>query len=79
MPIHITDTSICIYQNKEIKDKNGQVPTNLIFKYDNVLRMDSVESEIYNYVGKRIFGDVMEDIMEQFSPMVRVVLIKLML
>ena len=60
LPKHITDTSIGIYPSKEIKDKNGQVPANLIFKYDKVFRMDSAQSEIYDYVGKRIVGDVME-------------------
>ena len=60
LPKHITDTSIGIYPSKEIKDKNGQVPANLIFKYDKVFRMDAAQSEIYDYVGKRIVGDVME-------------------
>ena len=60
IPKHITDTQIGIYPSKEIKDKNGQVPANLIFKYDKVFRMDAAQSEIYEYVGRRIVGDVME-------------------
>ncbi len=60
IPKYITDTQIGIYPSKEIKDKNGQVPANLIFKYDKVFRMDSGQSEIYEYVGRRIVGDVME-------------------
>ena len=60
LPKYISNTEIGIYSSKEIKDKNGPVPANLTFKYDKVFQMDSPQSEIYDFVGKRIVGDVME-------------------
>ena len=60
IPKHITDTQIGIYPSKEIKDKNGQIHANLIFKYDKVFWMNAGQREIYEYVGRRIVGDVME-------------------
>ena len=60
LPKYISDTTIGIYPNKETKDKNSQVPGNLTFKYDKVFKVDSVQNEIYEYVGKRIVNDVME-------------------
>ena len=60
LPKYINDTTIGVYPNKETKDKNAQVPNNLIFKYDKIFKDDAVQNEIYEYVGKRIVGDVME-------------------
>ena len=60
LPKYISDTTIGIYPNKETKDKNLQVPGNLTFKYDKIFKVDSVQNEIYEYVGKRIVNDVME-------------------
>ena len=60
LPKYINDTTIGVYPNKETKDKNAQVPNNLIFKYDKIFKADAVQNEIYEYVGKRIVGDVME-------------------
>ena len=58
-PKFISDSTIGIYSNKEIKDKDA-IPGNLIFKYDKVFKLDSPQNEIYEYVGKRIVDDVME-------------------
>ena len=59
-PKHINDTTIGIYSTKELKDKDSQIPGNLIFKYDKVFKSDSSQNEIYENVGKRIVDDVME-------------------
>ena len=59
-PKHINDSTIGIYSTKELKDKNSQIPGNLIFKYDKVFKSDSNQNEIYENVGKRIVDDVME-------------------
>ena len=60
IPKYINDTTIGIYSTKEIKDKNSPIPGNLTFKYDKVFKSDAAQNEIYEYVGKRIVGDVME-------------------
>ena len=59
-PKYISDTTIGIFSSKESKDRNDQIPANLTFKYDKVFQTDSAQSDIYNYVGKRIVDDVME-------------------
>ena len=59
-PKFINESTIGIYSTKEIKDKDAQIPGNLIFKYDKVFKLDSPQNEIYEYVGKRIVDDVME-------------------
>ena len=59
-PKFIDESTIGIYSTKEIKDKDAQIPGNLIFKYDKVFKLDSPQNEIYEYVGKRIVDDVME-------------------
>lgn len=56
---YINDRIIGIYSTKEIKDKD-QIPANLIFKYDKVFKTEATQHEIYENVGKRIVGDVME-------------------
>ena len=60
IPKYENDTTIGIYSTKEIKDKDSPIPGNLIFKYDKVFKSDSHQNEIYENVGKRIVGDVME-------------------
>ena len=60
LPKYVNDTTVGVYPNKETKDKNAQIPNNLIFKYDKIFKADAVQNEIYEYVGKRIVGDVME-------------------
>ena len=59
-PKYISDTQIGIYSTKELKDNNTQIPTNLIFKYDKIFNSESQQNQIYENVGKRIVGDVME-------------------
>ena len=59
-PKYISDTQIGIYSSKEVKDSNAQIPSNLIFKYDKIFNSESQQSQIYENVGKRIVGDVME-------------------
>ena len=59
-PKYISDTQIGIYSTKELKDSNAQIPSNLIFKYDKIFTSESQQSQIYENVGKRIVGDVME-------------------
>ena len=59
-PKYISDTQIGIYSTKEIKDTNAQIPSNLIFKYDKIFTSESQQNQIYENVGKRIVGDVME-------------------
>ena len=59
-PKYINDTTIGIYSTKEAKDKDAQIPGNLIFKYDKVFKSESAQNLIYENVGKRIVGDVME-------------------
>ena len=59
-PKYISDTQIGIYSTKEVKDNNTQIPTNLIFKYDKIFNSESQQNQIYENVGKRIVGDVME-------------------
>ena len=59
-PKYISDTQIGIYSTKEVKDSNAQIPSNLIFKYDKIFTSESQQSQIYENVGKRIVGDVME-------------------
>jgi kinesin family protein 5 len=59
-PKYISDTQIGIYSTKEVKDSNAQIPSNLIFKYDKIFNTESQQSQIYENVGKRIVGDVME-------------------
>ena len=59
-PKYISDTQIGIYSTKEIKDSNEQIPSNLIFKYDKIFTSESQQNQIYENVGKRIVGDVME-------------------
>ena len=60
IPKYINETTIGIYSSKEIKEKDSNIPGNLIFKYDKVFKSDSQQNEIYENVGKRIVGDVME-------------------
>ena len=60
IPKHISNTEIGIFSSKELKEKNGPVPANLTFKYDKIFKMDSSQNEIYEFVGRRIVGDVME-------------------
>jgi len=60
IPKYISDTQIGIYSTKEIKDTNAQIPSNLIFKYDKIFTSESQQNQIYENVGKRIVGDVME-------------------
>ena len=60
IPKYISDTQIGIYSSKEVKDSNAQIPSNLIFKYDKIFNSESQQSQIYENVGKRIVGDVME-------------------
>ena len=59
-PKYISDTQIGIYSTKEVKDTNAQIPSNLIFKYDKIFNSESQQNQIYENVGKRIVGDVME-------------------
>ena len=59
-PKYISDTQIGIYSSREVKDSNAQIPSNLIFKYDKIFNSESQQSQIYENVGKRIVGDVME-------------------
>ena len=59
-PKYISDTQIGIYSTKEVKDSNGQIPSNLIFKYDKIFNSESPQNQVYENVGKRIVGDVME-------------------
>ena len=59
-PKYISDTQIGIYSTKEVKDSNAQIPTNLIFKYDKIFNSEAPQNQVYEYVGKRIVGDVME-------------------
>jgi hypothetical protein len=59
-PKYINDATIGIYSTKEIKEKDSPIPGNLIFKYDKVFKSDAQQNEIYENVGKRIVGDVME-------------------
>ena len=59
-PKYINDTTIGIYSTKEIKEKDSPIPGNLVFKYDKVFKSDTAQNEIYENVGKRIVGDVME-------------------
>ena len=59
-PKYISDNQIGIYSTKELKDTNAQIPANLIFKYDKIFNTDSQQNQIYENVGKRIVGDVME-------------------
>ena len=59
-PKYISDTQIGIYSTKEIKDTNAQIASNLIFKYDKIFNSESQQNQIYENVGKRIVGDVME-------------------
>ena len=59
-PKYISDTQIGIYSTKEFKDSNAQIPTNLIFKYDKIFNSEAPQNQVYEYVGKRIVGDVME-------------------
>ena len=66
---YISDTRIGIYSTKEVKDSNAEIPSNLIFKYDKIINSVSQQSQIYENVGKRIVGDVMEDTKEQYLPM----------
>ena len=66
---YISDTRIGIYSTKEVKDSNAEIPSNLIFKYDKIINSVSQQSQIYENVGKRIVGDVMEDTTEQYLPM----------
>ena len=60
IPKYINDATIGIYSTKEIKEKDSPIPGNLIFKYDKVFKSDAQQNEIYENVGKRIVGDVME-------------------
>ena len=60
IPKYISDTQIGIYSTKEVKDSNADIPSNLIFKYDKIFTSESQQSQIYENVGKRIVGDVME-------------------
>ena len=60
IPKFISESTIGIYSTKEIKDNDSQIPGNLIFKYDKVFQLDSVQNNIYEHVGKRIVDDVME-------------------
>ena len=59
-PKYIDEKQIGIYSTKEVKDSNAQIPSNLIFKYDKIFTSDSQQNQVYEYVGKRIVGDVME-------------------
>ena len=59
-PKYISDTQIGIYSTKEVKDTNAEIPSNLIFKYDKIFNSVSQQSQVYENVGKRIVGDVME-------------------
>ena len=59
-PKYLSDTQIGIYSTKEVKDTNAQIPTNLIFKYDKIFNSESQQNQVYENVGKRIVGDVME-------------------
>ena len=59
-PKYINDTTIGIYSTKEVKDKDSPIPGNLIFKYDKVFKSETGQNVIYENVGKRIVGDVME-------------------
>ena len=59
-PKYISDTQVGIYSTKEVKDTNAQIPSNLIFKYDKIFNSESQQNQIYENVGKRIVGDVME-------------------
>ena len=59
-PKYINDTTIGIYSTKETKEKDSQIPGNLIFKYDKVFKSEAAQNIIYENVGKRIVGDVME-------------------
>ena len=88
LPKYINDSTIGIYSTKEIKDKNAPIPGNLSFKYDKVFKSDAAQSEIYEYVGKRIVGDVMKgyngtiflmDNLVQVKPIICMVLIFLMI
>ena len=60
IPKYISDNTIGIYSTKEIKEKDSPVPGNLVFKYDKVFKSDAAQNDIYENVGKRIVGDVME-------------------
>ena len=60
IPKYVNDTTIGIYSTKEIKENDSPIPGNLIFKYDKVFKSDAQQNEIYENVGKRIVGDVME-------------------
>ena len=59
-PKYLSATQIGIYSTKEVKDTNAQIPTNLIFKYDKIFNSESQQNQVYENVGKRIVGDVME-------------------
>ena len=59
-PKYINDTTIGIYSTKEFKEKDSPIPGNLIFKYDKVFKSEAAQNLIYENVGKRIVGDVME-------------------
>ena len=59
-PKYISDNTIGIYSTKEAQEKDATIPGNLIFKYDKVFKTDTPQNIIYENVGKRIVGDVME-------------------
>ena len=59
-PKYISDNTIGIYSTKEGKEKDSSIPGNLVFKYDKVFKSDTPQNLIYEFVGKRIVGDVME-------------------
>ena len=59
-PNYLSDTQIGIYSTKEVKDTNAQIPSNLIFKYDKIFNSESQQIQVYENVGKRIVGDIME-------------------
>ena len=59
-PKYISDTQIGIYSTKELKENKDEIPTNLIFKYDKIFNSESQQNQVYENVGKRIVGDVME-------------------
>ena len=60
IPKYIDDKQIGIYSTKEVKETNAQIPSNLIFKYDKIFTGEDQQNQVYENVGKRIVGDVME-------------------
>ena len=60
VPNYMSDSQVGIYADKEIKDNDNPIPSNLIYKYDKVFKGESLQTEIYESVGKRIVDDVME-------------------